>query len=559
MISRSAACTPAPSHIPADGIQGLKQNWRNDLTTGLLVSLIALPLCLGIAMASGFPAFGGLVTAIVGGLVVGPLCGSRLSIKGPAAGLIAIAIASVEAFGQGDSFQGYRLTLAVLVVAASLQMIFAVFRLGKFGDFFPASVVHGMLASIGVIIFAKQVHPLLGVKPIARAPIDLLLEIPHSLVKMNPEVALVGFTSVLIVLFAHSVLGRLSRYFPGPLLAVLAGVGFCLFFDFAHPHNYTWYSDQYSVDDKYLVSLPSNFVAGITFPLFDLTRLVSATGVQFILLFALIGSIESLLTVKAVDTIDPYKRHSDLNKDLLALGFGNLLTAILGGLPMISEVVRSYANVTYGARTRWSNFFHGACLLLYAVVLADVIHLIPVAALAGVLCVTGYRLAAPKHFQETKHVGWDQLVVFSATILATLIRNDLLEGVFIGVVAQYVCCMIMGAPIKSLVSRVRPGTPGVDGRVTIKLPTACFFGNVIGFKQALAQAGDAPLCIDFTASVLVDHTFMREFRAIECDCSQSGRSLVSPGLERLTPVSSHYESARRLVVRECRAEQLARS
>ena len=231
MVQRSAAFTPVPSNVPSDGLKGLKENFRNEITSGLLVSLIALPLCLGIAMASGFPAFGGLITAIVGGLIVAPLCGSQLSIKGPAAGLIAIAIASVETLGQGDDFAGYRYTLAVLAVAALLQIVFALLKLGRFGDFFPASVVHGMLAAIGIIIFSKQVHPLLGVKPLSQHPIDLLLEIPHSLVVMNPRVALVGITSVLIVVLAPMVLGRLSKYFPGPLLAVLAGICFCLSFE----------------------------------------------------------------------------------------------------------------------------------------------------------------------------------------------------------------------------------------------------------------------------------------------------------------------------------------
>ena len=555
MAPRSAACTPTPSHVPADGILGLKQNWKTDLTSGLLVSLIALPLCLGIAMASGFPAFGGLITAIIGGLVVGPLCGSRLSIKGPAAGLIAIAIASVETFGGGDAFAGYRLTLAVLVVSAGLQVIFALFKLGRFSDFFPASVVHGMLAAIGVIIFSKQVHPLLGVKPIAREPIPLLLEIPHSLVKMNPEVALVGITSVVIVLFAPTVLGRLSKFFPGPLLAVLAGMGFCLLFDFAHPHNYTWYTDQYSVDDKFLVNLPNNFVKGITFP--DFSQLFTTTSLQFLLMFSLIGSIESLLTVKAVDTIDPYKRPSDPNRDLLALGFGNMVAAFLGGLPMISEVVRSYANVTYGAKTRWSNFFHGAWLLMYAVVLAEVIHLVPVAALAGVLCVTGYRLGSPRHFQECRHVGAEQLVVFSATIIATLL-TDLLMGVFIGVAVQYAVCLCMGAPVKSLVSKVRPGEVNSQGQLTVRLPATCFFGNVIGFKAAMLKAGDNPLVLDFSETVLVDHTFMREVRAVESGASHSGRQLLVLGLDRLEPVSGHHEAARRLVAPEPQAKEAAR-
>lgn len=555
MAPRSAACTPTPSHVPADGILGLKQNWKTDLTSGLLVSLIALPLCLGIAMASGFPAFGGLITAIIGGLVVGPLCGSRLSIKGPAAGLIAIAIASVEVLGGGDAFAGYRLTLAVLVVSAGLQVIFALFKLGRFSDFFPASVVHGMLAAIGVIIFSKQVHPLLGVKPIAREPIPLLLEIPHSLVKMNPEVALVGITSVVIVLFAPTVLGRLSKFFPGPLLAVLAGMGFCLLFDFAHPHNYTWYTDQYSVDDKFLVNLPNNFVKGITFP--DFSQLFTTTSLHFLIMFSLIGSIESLLTVKAVDTIDPYKRPSDPNRDLLALGFGNMVAAFLGGLPMISEVVRSYANVTYGAKTRWSNFFHGAWLLMYAVVLAEVIHLVPVAALAGVLCVTGYRLGSPRHYRECRHVGVEQLVVFSATIIATLL-TDLLMGVFIGVAVQYAVCLCMGAPVKSLVSKVRPGGVNSQGQLTVRLPATCFFGNVIGFKAAMLKAGDVPLVLDFSETVLVDHTFMREVRAVEGGASHSGRQLLVLGLDRLEPVSGHHEAARRLVAPEPQAKEAAR-
>ncbi len=543
MASKEAAYTPVPSRIPADGIQGFRENWREDLTAGLLVSLIALPLCLGIAMASGFPAFGGLVTAIIGGLVVGPLCGSRLSIKGPAAGLIAIAIASVETLGQGDSYAGYRYTLAVLVVAALIQILFALAKLGRFGDFFPASVVHGMLTAIGVIIFSKQIHPLLGVKPVARDPIPLLLEIPHSLVVMNPRIAAVGVLSVLIVLFAPVLLGRVARYVPGPLLAVLMGIGMCLFFDFSHPHKYTWYSIEYSLDDKYLVNLPSNFAAGITFP--DFAKLFTTQSLIFVVMFSLIGSIESLLTVKAVDTIDPFKRKSNLNRDLVAVGFGNFLAACVGGLPMISEVVRSYANTSYGARTRWANVTHGLCILVYAVVLADLIHLVPVAALAGVLCVTGYRLAAPRHFSETKHVGLDQLIVFTTTIVATLF-TDLLIGVFIGVLAQYVCCVVMGSPIGGLFERVGVGRTGSDGSVSMTLPRTCYFGNVIGFKNAVAAAADKPLVLDFHNSCLVDHTFMRELRAIELEALQSGRAVEIRGLERLVPVSSHSEAARRV-------------
>ena len=555
MDNRSAASTPVYSDVPADGLKGLNQNFRNELTSGLLVSLIALPLCLGIAMASGFPAFGGLITAIVGGLIVAPLCGSRLSIKGPAAGLIAIAIASVETLGTGDNFAGYRCTLAVLAVAAAFQILFALFKLGRFGDFFPTSVVHGMLAAIGIIIFSKQIHPLLGVKAISKHPIELLLEIPHSLVVMNPRVALVGFTSVLIVVLAPMVLGRLSKFFPGPLLAVLAGIVFCLSFDFAHPHKYTWYSMEYLLDDKFLVNLPSNFVAGLTFP--DFSRIFSLESIQFIIMFALIGSIESLLTVKAVDSVDPYKRRSNLNKDLMAVGFGNMILALIGGLPMISEVVRSYANVSYGAKTRWSNFMHGAWLLLFALALADIIHLVPVAALAGVLCVTGYRLASPIRFKHCREIGKEQLLVFLCTIVGTLM-TDLLVGVFIGVAVQYACCVFMGAPVSSLFTSVSDSGSSTGNTKVIRLPATCFFGNVISFKKIIDGTQSGGIQLDFSGTVHVDHTFMHEIRSLERDLGQQGREVVLIGIERLVPFSAHHAASRSVPSERCCGRALVR-
>lgn len=534
---RTSAQSSSTSEKPLDGLQGLRQNWRHDIVSGLLVSLIALPLCLAIAMASGFPPFGGVITAIVGGMIVGPLCGSQLTIKGPAAGLIAIAVAAVEALGQGDLSAGYRYTLAVIVVASVIQIFFALLKFGRFADFFPASVIHGMLAAIGVIIISKQIHPLLGVKPIAREPISLLLEIPHSLVVMNPEIALVGFTSVLIVIFATSLFGRLARYLPGPLAAVLAGIGFCLYFDFNHAHAYKWYSLDYSVDARYLVDLPTSFISGITLP--DFSRITTLTSFEYIVLFALIGSLESLLTCKAVDALDPWKRKANMNKDLLALGFGNAVCGLLGGLPMIAEVVRSSANISYGARTRWANAFHGMFLLIFVLALSPIIRLIPSAALAGVLCVVGYRLASPRRFRECKKIGPEHLAVFIITIIATL-QTDLLMGVVIGMIAEYFLSAALGAPLKSLFVTVPKGEKRADGAYHIILPTACTFGSVIGFKRELARAEQSPVTLDFSRTTFVDHTFMQEVRQVERD---HGAKLL--GIEKLDPITHHRSSLRR--------------
>jgi MFS superfamily sulfate permease-like transporter len=358
---------------------------------------------------------------------------------------------------------------------------------------------------------------------------------------MNPRVALVGVTSVLIVVFAPMLLGKLSRYFPGPLLAVLAGICFCLSFDFAHPHKYTWYTMEYPLDDKFLVNLPSNFVAGLTFP--DFSKILSSSSIQFIIMFSLIGSIESLLTVKAVDAVDPYRRRADLNKDLMAVGFGNFILSMIGGLPMISEVVRSYANVSYGAKTRWSNFMHGAWLLLFALALADIIHLVPVAALAGVLCVTGYRLAAPIHFKHCREKGREQLIVFLSTIVATLF-TDLLIGVAIGVIVQYICCVVMGAPVSSLFTPVMQAREGAEGHKVVRLPTTCFFGNVISLKKVINSINDSVIELDFSQTIHVDHTFMQELRGLERDLSARGGKLILRVFDRLIPVSEHHAACR---------------
>lgn len=536
---------PTPSTVPQDGIPGLLENWSSDLLSGLLVSLIALPLCLGIALASGFPAFGGIVTAIIGGLIVGPLCGSRLTIKGPAAGLIAVAIGCVETLGNGDLTAGYKYTLGIIVIAGAVQILFALFKLGRFGDFFPVSVVHGMLASIGIIIFSKQVHALLGVKPIAKEPLGLLAEIPHSLVVMNPDIACVGAVSVVVVLLASSLLGRVAKYFPGPLLAVISGVALGLYFDVSHPHTYTWYSMTYFLDSKFLVDVPSNFFMGVTTP--DFSKAFTLQGLPFILMFSMIGSLESLLTVKAVDNIEIYRRRSDMNRDLLAVGVGNILAGLVGGLPMISEVVRSYANVSYGAKTRWANVAHGAFLLLFVVLLSSFLKYIPTAALAGVLCVVGYRLASPQHFKESKQVGAEQLLIFTTTCIAILISNDLLVGVALGILLKYVVVLFKGATFKQLITSISDRDTKVEGdAVRVCLPGSCFFGNVIGFKKVLDSLESKNVILDFSATKLVDHTFMKEVRRIERDRVGGSSQVRIEGLDRLCPVSEEDTALRHI-------------
>ncbi|WNG34982.1 SulP family inorganic anion transporter [Archangium violaceum] len=518
--------------------------WKSDIVSGFLVFLIALPLCLGIAMASGFPPVAGILTAVIGGIVSSWLGSARLTIKGPAAGLIVIALGAVTELGGGDVQVGYRRALATLVVAAVIQILFAVLRTGALGDFFPSSVVHGMLAAIGVIICSKQVHTMLGVTPTAKEPLPLLAEIPHSVAKLNPEIALIGVVS-LIILFGHSALAKkvtLLKRVPAPLLVLLFAVPMGLYFDLDHEHTFTFSRDVFTVGPKYLVNLPGNLLSAITFP--DFSAIFSSTSIKYIVMFALVGSIESLLSAKAVDMLDPEKRRSNLDKDLFATGTGNLIAGLLGGLPMISEIVRSSANISYGAKSRLSNFFHGLFLLLFVAFAPMLIHRIPLAALAAMLIFTGVRLASPSEFVKTFRIGAEQLLIFTFTLGVTL-ATDLLVGVAAGIVLKVVVHLINRAPLAGLF-RLDFEEHEADDRVVLRVRNAAIFTNYLKLKKQLARHSEAQhVEVDLTHARLVDHTVMERLHELEGEFSREGRRLHIRGLEQHRSLSPHPLSARK--------------
>ncbi|KYF70942.1 SulP family inorganic anion transporter [Sorangium cellulosum] len=524
----------------------VSSTWKDDLISGFLVFLIALPLCLGIAMASGFPPIAGVLTAVVGGMVATWLGSAPLTIKGPAAGLIVIALGAVQELGAGDNAVGYRRALACIVVAAVTQIAFALARAGKLGDFFPSSVVHGMLAAIGIIICSKQIHTLLGVTPAAKAPVGLLLEIPRSVARLNPEIAAIGAVSLLL-LFGYPLVAGKARWaqkIPAPMLVLAISVPLAYAFDLEHEHTYTLAATHstYAIGPSFLVNLPGNLLQALVFP--DFSHVGTPASIKYIIMFSLVGSIESLLSAKAVDSLDPEKRRSDLDKDLLATGVGNLIAGLLGGLPMISEIVRSSANVGYGAKSRLSNFFHGAFLLLFVAFAPGLIHRIPLAALAAMLTFTGVRLGSPKEFVKTLRIGREQLVIF-ATTAALCIAADLLVGVAAGILVKMLIHLINGAPLRILFR------PEVEerveaGRVVLRVKHAAVFSNYLGIRRRLARYADASsIEIDFAEARLVDHTTMSNLHELESSMARQGRTLTLAGLGDHFQMSSHPLSARK--------------
>ena len=526
-------------YIPKDNWEGLKENFSSDSISGFMVFLLALPLSLGIAKASGFPALYGLVTAIIGGIVVTFFMGSRLSIKGPAAGLIAIASGAVAAFGEGE--KGWQLTLGTIVIAGLLQILFGFLKLGKLADLFPSSAIHGMLAAIGIIIMAKQLHLLFGINPAelkGKEPLELLAMLPSSIVHENAHMTEIGIASLLLMIVINSLNKKKLKQIPAPLivLAVSIPLGFAL-------HIKT----DGEIANFALVKV-GNIIEELKKGIFkvDFSGITSAPGtfVQYVILFALIGSIESLLTAKAVDELDPYRRKSDFNKDLWAVGIGNTISGIFGGLPMISEVARSSANVAYGAKTRWSNFFHGLFMLIAVLFAVSFIELIPNVALAAMLIFVGFRLASPKEFVHIWHVGKDQFIVFVSTIVVTL-ATDLLIGVGTGILLELIINVINGASLKYIFKRNIFVHHLGELNYKIDFKHHAIFSNVPKLKNALVQIPlGSNIIIDFSGASIVDHTILHIVHRLKDELEHEGTKLTIQGMDEHISFSQTLTSTR---------------
>lgn len=543
--------------VPKGNFQGFREYLKNDLTSGFLVFLIALPLCLGISLACGYPPIAGIFTAIIGAILATFISNSELTIKGPAAGLIVIAIGCVEDFGGNGMIGGwtqtdvtaYQAALAIGVAAAVLQILFGFFRAGILGEFFPIAAVHGMLAAIGVIIVIKQFPVALGVSA-GGEPLEMLREIPHYIAEANPAIAAIGIVSVLIMFLWPSVGKRLGplRSVPAPMVVLLVAVPMGMGLDLLHEHSYTLQGHQYQLGEQYLVNMPDRVFGmfdEITTPAFS--ALTQPKAWKWVMMFFIIGSLESLLSAKAIDLLDPWKRKTNMDRDMVAVGAGNLCAAMVGGLPMISEIVRSKANIDNGARTRFADMWHGVFLLACVALIPMILHRIPLAALAAMLVYTGYRLAHPNEFVHVYRIGKEQLAIFVTTLVVVL-ATDLLIGVAAGIFLKMMIHLSNGVPLKSLFKPYIE-VQVVDGNTSrIIARESAVFSNWIPFRRQIEEIGLVQrrnLIVDVSDAKLVDHSVVSKLEEMERDFAQEGLKFSIEGLDLLHPFTDDVHAARR--------------
>jgi MFS superfamily sulfate permease-like transporter len=472
---------------------------RNDLPAGLSVFLVALPLCLGIALASGAPLYAGLLSGIIGGLVVTFISGSRLAVSGPAAGLTTVVAASIISLGD------YRIFLLSVIIAGLFQLILGLLKLGVIANYFPSSVIKGMLAAIGMILIFKQIPLALGYdQPDFWSGGFIHLFSPNhpidNLKNFNQHVTtgtiLISVLSLIILITLQLPRAKKLKILPAPLIVVVVGVLISLLLQAISSHH--------SLTQTQLVNIPLKIFANISFP--DFSKLFSSIEIwKNGLIIGLLASLETLLCIEAIDKLDKRNRITPVNRELIAQGIGNMTCGILGAIPITAVVVRGAANVDAGARTKLSAFTHGLFLLMAVMFFPFLLNKIPYASLSAILLITGYNLSKPKLFRNMWSLGWKQFIPFILTILIIL-TTDLLIGVSIGLLISVY--FIVQNNFKAEYNIVKTIHNGMETEY-IKLNTNVTFLNKVKLREALDEVPEGSvLTIDGSECNFIDYDIL---------------------------------------------------
>jgi MFS superfamily sulfate permease-like transporter len=497
------------------------KTFKYDLPSGVVVFLVALPLCLGISLASGAPFFSGIISGIIGGIVIGFLSGSKLSVSGPAAGLAALVLSSIHNIGS------FPLFLCAVVLAGMLQVGMGLIKLGGIAGFFPSSVIKGLLTSIGILIIAKQLPHALGLDYNTPGSLFEILDVTHNLGNwmshINAGPLLICIISIYVMLmWEKPFIKKRMKFIPGALVAVVFSILINGIFKMS--------GESLAINDSYLVQVKSassvsEFLGFFTFP--DFSGFTNSKVIVAGIMIAIIASLETLLSIEAVDNIDPDRNVTNTNRELIAQGVGNSIAGLIGGLPVTSVIVRSSANINSGAKSKLSAIFHGFLLLFCIILIPSVLNLIPLASLAAILLITGYKLCKPAVFIQMFKNGRYQFVPFIVTLL-TILALDLVvvypplkgEGLLIGVITGLISAFIsilMGNMKNSY--RFNKESHHEGDIITIHLSEEVSFLNKANIRQTLNDIPEkSTVIIDASATKYIDFDVLeliKEFRDIK--------------------------------------------
>lgn len=526
------------------GFKALKAHWYQDLIAGISVAMVALPLEMGVALAAGLPPIAGLISAIVGGIFTTWYRGSHVAVNGPSKGLIVVIIIAVASLEDGSG-NVYQYILAAFVVSGFLQMLLGLFRMGRFADIFPPAVINGMLAAIGIIILGNQFHLALGQNSEATNSLVVLFDIPSSIRELNPAVTLIGTISFLILIFHPVIKSKTIHHIPAQIWVIIFALPFVYAFNFFEDHTYVFFGNTFHLGPEYLIQLPDKIMDGIVHP--DFSILTQPLFWVAVISITLVGTIESILSAKAVDKIDPQGRKTNFNKDLIGVGMSTVLSGFIGGMPVITTIIKSSVNVNNKAQTSWSNLFHGILLLLFLLFFADLIQQIPQAALAAILVYTGYKLASPKIFKDAWLKGWEQFLILCSTLLFTL-SFGLLWGIFFGVVVTILLhYFLLQLPFNVFIRYLRdPFLKSVSEKKKRKYLRIKGIANFVNILKLMKKINSVPkgshLIVDFSHTRLIDNTVLEKIYDFGDKFNRDGGKFEVIGLD-VHKTSSDYPYA----------------
>jgi len=475
---------------------------KSDLPASIVVFFVAIPLCLGIALASGAPLFSGLIAGIIGGIVVGALSGSNIGVSGPAAGLAAIVLSAIATLGSFENF------LLAVVLGGVIQLIFGILKAGVIGYYFPSSVIKGMLTGIGIIIILKQIPHFFGYDSDPEGDFAFLQVdgsntfsgIFDAFSNISIGSTTIGIIAMFILILWGSVLSKKGKFFKlvqGPLVAVVGGIVY---------YFLTASSETFGISAEHLVSVPvpdsiDSFFGQFSFPNFGAITNPEIWVIAFTI--ALVASLETLLCVEATDKLDPHKNVTPTNRELFAQGAGNIVSGMIGGLPITQVIVRSSANIQSGGRTKMSAIIHGFLLLISVVLIPTLLNKIPLSVLAAVLFIVGYKLAKPALFKKMYNLGWKQFIPFIVTILG-IVFIDLLYGIGLGLAVGVVVILIKSYQNSHFLHK--EGSDSKDGKMKMTLAEeVTFFNKGAILKELDSLPENSYLELDVRKTRYLDH------------------------------------------------------